>query len=324
MTNLDPNPTETVCATDEHGEIEVVEPRDVPLGGPRAMRVRRTLPVRSRTLIGSWCFVDHYGPDDVSESGGMRVARHPHTGLATVSWIFSGEIDHLDSAGNSAMVRPGELNLMIAGDGITHHEFSTPATSILHGFQLWYAMPDSTRRRPPSFSHYVPDPVEGDGFVARVFIGDLLGASAPVETFTPPLIGAELRMEPGTRLVVDVDAAHEHGIVVDSGGVTVEGEQVIAGQLAHVPVGRETVELVAGDSPALIMFLGGEPLGEEIVMWWNFIGRSHEEIVAARARYQEEISGEFEGEERFGPYPDGLPDPLPAPTLPNARLRTRK
>lgn len=108
--------------------VEILSPRDVPLGGLRAMTVRRTLPQRQRSLIGAWCFVDHYGPDDVSATGGMVVPPHPHTGLSTVSWLFSGEIEHRDSAGHHAMVRPGEMNLMTAGRGITHSEYSTPST----------------------------------------------------------------------------------------------------------------------------------------------------------------------------------------------------
>ena len=125
--------------------IDVLTSREVPLGGPRAMRVRRTLPQRHRSLIGAWCFVDHYGPDEVEQTGGMVVAPHPHTGLQTASWLFEGEIEHRDSAGNQAVVRPGELNLMTAGRGISHSEVSTPDTSVLHGAQLWIALPDGAR-----------------------------------------------------------------------------------------------------------------------------------------------------------------------------------
>ncbi len=120
------------------------------------MRVRRTLPQRQRSLIGAWCFVDHYGPDRVADSGGMVVAPHPHTGLQTVSWLFTGEIEHTDSAGHHAMVRPGEVNLMTAGHGISHSEVSTEATEVLHGAQLWVALPDATRERSPASSTTPP------------------------------------------------------------------------------------------------------------------------------------------------------------------------
>ena len=164
-----------------------MEPREVPLGGPRAMHVRRTLPQRHRSLIGAWCFLDHYGPDEVADSGGMSVAPHPHTGLQTVSWLFTGEVEHRDSAGNHAMVRPGELNLMTAGRGISHSEVSPSSTSTLHGAQLWLALPESARHTDPGFDHYAPPAVSGDGWTARVFLGSLLGSTSPVSTYSPLL-----------------------------------------------------------------------------------------------------------------------------------------
>src|ERR1700761_6407041 len=132
MSNLEKDPVEVDSPAREpntHG-IAILEPRDVPLGGPRAMNVRRTLPQRARSLIGAWCFVDHYGPDPVTTTGGMHVPPHPHTGLQTVSWLFAGEIDHRDSVGSHATVRPGELNLMTAGGGIQHSEVSLPQTTV--------------------------------------------------------------------------------------------------------------------------------------------------------------------------------------------------
>src|SRR6478672_9883301 len=167
MSNLEPKPAELVCDEQPAPSILVLEPREVPLGGPRAMTVRRTLPQRGRSLIGAWCFVDHYGPDDVAETGGMVVPPHPHTGLQTVSWLFEGEVEHRDSAGHHAMVRPGEVNLMTAGRGISHSEVSPASTTRLHGAQLWVALPDSERRTDPGFAHHAPEPVTGAGFEAR-------------------------------------------------------------------------------------------------------------------------------------------------------------
>ena len=216
MSNLEDRPDEVTCEAAPAGSIEVMSPREVPLGGLRAMLVRRTLPQRERSLIGAWCFVDHYGPDDVADSGGMSVAPHPHTGLQTVSWLFTGEIEHRDSAGHHAMVRPGEVNLMTAGRGISHSEVSTPGTRTLHGAQLWVALPDRDRHVGPGFAHHAPTPIAGDGWEARVFLGSLLGDTSPVPTYTP-LLGAELRLEPGTTLRLDVDPSFEHGVLVDAG-----------------------------------------------------------------------------------------------------------
>lgn len=199
-------------------EIEVLTARDVPLGGPRAMTVRRTLPQRARTLIGAWCFADHYGPDDVAESGGMDVAPHPHTGLQTVSWLFSGEIEHRDSLGSHAYVRPGELNLMTGGHGISHTEVSTARTTTLHGVQLWVALPEEHRHTARDFQHHAPGTVRVDGADVRVFLGSLAGETSPVRTFTP-LLGAELLLDPGATVTLRTDPAFEHGLLVDSGEV---------------------------------------------------------------------------------------------------------
>ncbi|OQO93888.1 pirin [Saccharomonospora piscinae] len=310
--------------------VQRLEPRLVPLGGPRTMTVYRTLPQRRRSLVGAWCFLDHYGPDDVSASGGMLVPRHPHTGLATVSWLFTGRVEHLDSGGNTASVVPGELNLMIAGRGITHQEISHSGTSTLHGVQLWYALPDATRFAGNAFAHYVPEPVTLSGVTARVFIGELLGSVSPVETMTPDLLGAELLIEPGCSARLTVRADFEHAVLAESGEVTVNSVAVDHRSLAYVPAGAETVVITAGDAPTRVLLLGGVPLGEQIVMWWNFVGRDHDEIVEYRRRYQAELGFDTADPRDagkpalFGTFPPGHPRPLPAPPLPKSRLLPRE
>jgi len=331
MTNPERDPEEVaLCPGDTDCGVEVLGPRDVPLGGPRAMTVRRTLPSRQRSLIGAWCFVDHYGPDLVADTGGMSVAPHPHTGLQTVSWLFTGEVEHRDSAGHHAMVRPGEVNLMTAGRGISHSEVSPPSTTELHGAQLWVALPAEARDGEPGFEHHAPDPVSGEGYVARVFLGSLLGVTSPVATFTP-LLGAELLVDAGTRLELEVDTTHEHGVLLDTGRASVEGQEVKPGELAYVAPGRGTLVVEAHDDLRLLL-LGGPPFGEEIVMWWNFVGRTHEEVVAHREEWQAQITrdGTVVGDSqhvadgRFGIVLDDHLPPIPAPALPNARLRTRR
>ena len=323
MSNLEDRPAEMTAECAVTGAVEIMTPRDVPLGGPRAMRVRRTLPQRHRSLIGAWCFVDHYGPDDVADTGGMRVPPHPHTGLQTVSWLFTGEVEHRDSAGHHAMVRPGEVNLMTAGRGISHSEVSTPATSTLHGAQLWVALPDADRRTDPGFAHHAPDPVTGPGWEARVFLGSLLGDTSPVPTYTP-LLGAELLLDAGTELALDVDETFEHGVLVDTGVVGVDGVEAKQHDLAYVPPGRGTLVLAAYDEPVRLLLLGGPPFGEAIVMWWNLVARTHEEVVEWRDRWQAQVTDDGLVDGWFGiPVGDELP-PIPAPPLPNARLRERR
>ncbi|MBN9612847.1 MAG: pirin family protein [Actinobacteria bacterium] len=369
MSNPEQLPSEVICDSSpgERGvacPVQILEPRDVPLGGLRAMDVRRTLPQRARSLIGAWCFLDHYGPDDVALTGGMNVPAHPHIGLQTVSWLFSGEIEHRDSAGFHAMVRPGELNLMTAGRGISHSERSTPSTTVLHGAQLWIALPSGARDGGKDFEHYAPPLIDGggdSGWQAQVFLGSLLGERSPVRTCTA-LLGAEIRLEPGAVLEFEVDPAFEHGLLVDSGAASLsvrpvdgsanfdEDAPVAKNHLAYAPLGAAALRISStGAEPARLLLLGGEPLGEQIVMWWNFIGRDHDEIVRARTDWQAQISqlgvadpagdrdgraadggtGNGPGTGKADPARFGLPQdepepPLPAPPLPIARLVPRR
>lgn len=245
--------------TQPEGTVEILSARDVPLGGPRAMTVRRTLPQRNRSLIGAWCFADHYGPDDVSDTGGMDVAPHPHTGLQTVSWLFSGEIEHRDSLGTHAYVRPGELNLMTGGHGISHSEVSTERTTVLHGVQLWVVLPERHRDTAPAFQHYVPEPVALGGGVVRVFLGSLAGDTSPVPTFTP-LLGAELALDPGATVTLAIDPAYEHGLLVDAGDVEMAGTRLSPAELGYLAPGGDTLTLTNhADVPARAVLLGGLP-----------------------------------------------------------------
>ncbi|MGW5423905.1 pirin family protein [Streptomyces sp. NPDC003943] len=296
-------------------EVEILTARDVPLGGPRAMTVRRTLPQRSRTLIGAWCFADHYGPDRVADSGGMDVAPHPHTGLQTVSWLFSGEIEHRDSLGTHAFVRPGELNLMTGGHGIAHTEVSTPDTTVLHGVQLWVALPGEHRHAPRDFQHHAPKPLRVDGADIRVFLGTLAGDTSPVRTFTP-LLGAELLLDPGASVTLAVDPEFEHGLLVDEGDVRLDGTLLRPAELGYAGTGRTTLTVTNESAErARVVLLGGTPFEEEIIMWWNFIARTDEEIRQAREDW---MSGDRFGEVKG--YPGA---PLPAPELPTTPLKAR-
>ncbi|GAB3435631.1 pirin family protein [Flindersiella endophytica] len=322
MSNAETAPVELACRGGEPGaaEVEVLTARDVPLGGPRAMAVRRTLPQRKRSLVGAWCFADHYGPNDVSVTGGMDVAPHPHTGLQTVSWLFAGEVEHRDSLGTHAFVRPGELNLMTGGHGICHSEVSTPDTTVLHGVQLWVALPDAHRDTARDFQHYAPPQVRlGTEAAARVFLGELAGERSPVPTFTP-LLGAEIVLEPGATLSLPVASDHEHGVLVDTGTVTLAGTRLERASLGYAGPGAPSLTLAnPGGEPARVLLLGGAPFEEGIVMWWNFVGRSHDEIVAFREAWERES-------DRFGRVEGYAGHRLPAPPLPNARIvpRTRR
>jgi redox-sensitive bicupin YhaK (pirin superfamily) len=324
MTNLEVRPVEQECAAGAPDGPQVLAPRDVPLGGPRAMTVRRTLPHRSRSMVGPFCFLDHYGPDDVGATGGMDVPPHPHTGLQTVTWLFEGRVLHQDSVGSRLVVEPGALGLMTAGRGISHSEEGTTARvgdlRRLHGVQLWTALPESERHRPPAFEHHADLPeLELPGGRVRVVMGGLEGVASPARVFSP-LVAAQVDVVAGGAVELRVDEAFEHALLVDAGDATVAGRPTEPGSLAYLEPGRHTVEVRAGALPVRAMLVGGAPFGERIVMWWNFVARTHDEVAEARAAWQ---AGLAAGDSRFGSVPGYDGAALPAPELPNVRLLPR-
>lgn len=290
----------------------VLDAREVPLGGLRALTVHRTLPHRDLPTIGAWCFVDHFGPTTES----MSVLPHPHTGLQTVTWPIEGDIRHRDSLGSDVVLRPAELNLMTSGDGVSHSEFSVgDPDAPMHGIQLWVALPQESRFVPADFEHLPDLPrASGEGWEAIVLVGELGDATSPARTYSP-LVGAQLRLEPG-RSRVPVAASFEHGLLAVDGPFEAEGTAVEHRQLQYLQPGREVVEIVV-DRPTTVLLIGGEPFGEDLVMWWNFIGRSHEDIEDARRDWEAAA-------ERFG-HVDGHGDQvIPAPPLPQTQLKPRR
>jgi redox-sensitive bicupin YhaK (pirin superfamily) len=318
VSDLDPAPTETLCG----GVVDVTDRpvrqelfgRDVVLG-TRGLTVSRTLPHRDRRMVGAWCFVDRYGPEDIAGTPGMRVAPHPHTGLQTVSWLVEGAVLHRDSLGSLAEIHPGHLGLMTAGRAIAHSEESPPdAPPILSGVQLWVALPDAHRHTDPSFEHHASLPVlAAGGVTARVLLGDLAGTTSPATTHTP-IVGAELVVDPGAATDLPLNPDFEHAVLALSGSAEVAGGPLGVGPLLYLGRGRSSLPLRA-DAPARLMLLGGEPFEEELVMWWNFVGRSHDEIVAFRDAWQSHRA--------FGEVHGYAGDRLPAPPLPATRLRPR-
>lgn len=306
--------------------MSILTPRDVPLGGLRAMTVRRTLPHRQRSTIGAWCFVDHYGPDEVELTGGMNLGAHPHTGLQTVTWLFQGEVEHRDSVGSVQLIEPGQVNLMTAGAGIAHAEHSTGRVPVLHGVQLWVALSEKDRHIAPFFEHHIAPRITIGEAQLIVFIGTLTGdhgaVTAGTTTFTP-LLGAEILAPAGSTVTIPVNPTFEHGILVDTGSVQVAGEIALKDELAYVEPGHNSITLTVGDEPARLLLLGGTPFEEELVMWWNFIGRSHEEIVAMREQWQEDVVLDGNPEGIFG-HVEHSGSTIPAPEMPHVQLRPRK
>lgn len=292
--------------------MSVLEARTYLVGD--GTEVRRMLPQRARRTVGPWCFADHYGPDDVSHSEGMQVGPHPHTGLQTVSWLLEGEIVHRDSLGSLQRVGPGELSLMTSGDGIAHSEESprSDRPPVLAGVQLWVALPESARHGTAGYEHHTDLPVVEHGSLsATVVLGEHHGARSPGTTHSA-LVALDLRCTGDALLPLRPD--FEHAAFVLEGRAVVDGQELEVGRLLELGADRDEVA-VSGDR-ARVMVLGGEPLGEPLLLWWNFVCRTGEEVVQARADWEA-------GSPRFGEVV-GYPGPrIPAPPLADARLMPR-
>ncbi|MBB3676908.1 pirin family protein [Modestobacter versicolor] len=321
MSNLEPRPDAHelggLAAASARPALELLPGKEVLLG--EGTRVRRLLPTLGRRLVGAWAFVDHYGPDDVWTSAGMEVLPHPHTGLQTVSWLLDGEVHHRDSLGSDVVVKPRELALMTAGHAIAHAEQS-PAQHprFLHGAQLWVALPDAVRDTAPAFEHHTALPgFSSDGVSATVLMGSLGGATSPGTAHTP-LVGVDLALDAGADVELPLEPDFEYGLLTASGSADVEGVPLTPGAMLYLGSGRRTVRLRT-EAPAELLLLGGEPFEERIVMWWNFVGRSGEEIAEFAEQWAE--GDRFDDVPGFDGYRLGAPALPPLPLKPRGRVR---
>lgn len=320
MSNLERSPVETPCggrtAVATEPVLELQFGHSVALGGPRGMTVTRTLPNRDRRMVGAWCFIDHYGPQDITGAPGMQVPPHPHTGLQTVSWLVEGEVLHHDSVGSEQLVTPGQLNLMTAGLGIAHSEQSPLDRSpVLHGVQLWTALPDADRAVAPHFEHHpdLPELADG-GCTVTVAMGELGGSASPARIYSP-LVGAEAVLAPGADARLPLRPDWEYAALTLVGELEVDGMALATGPLLYLGLGRSELALRAATAARLLL-IGGEPFAEHLVMWWNFVGRDHDDIVTAREQW-------MAGDARFGTVRGHPGPPLAAPPMPSTRLRPR-
>lgn len=276
--------------------------------GPLA--ISRALPRRERRLVGPWCFLDRFGPLAFTDGKPMDVPPHPHIGLQTVSWLLQGEVLHTDSLGCEATVRPGGVNVMTAGRGISHAE-QTPAnhSGVLNGVQLWVALPDAQHDIEPTFAGLAETPCrELRGGILQVFAGALGGLRSPAPHYSP-LVGADVQVHPGATVELELDPRFEHGVLVLDGKCLLDGERLAGGALHVTAPGRSSAAF-SSRAGGRVLLIGGPPFAEQILMWWNFAARTPEEIAEARA--------DWEAGRRFGEVL-GYPKPrLDAPPL--ARL----
>ncbi len=287
--------------------IEVREGRAAEVGG---MGIRRVLPTKGRRTIGPWCFVDLMSPEDVANPDPMEVGPHPHIGLSTVTWLFEGEALHTDSLGSEQVIRPGELNLMRAGNGIAHAELEVRPGSLaakgeyVKGAQMWLAQTESTRHGPSSFVHLKDLPrAELPGGEVQVLAGSLAGVASPVENDWP-LVGAELNLRGPVELAVD--AQFEHALAPIDRRMKVEDVIIEPGALGIIPPGFDSLRIDVDGPQGRAMLLGGAPFPVRIQMWWNFVARTREELTQAWRDWQ------AHNDDRFAPLASSL-DRIEAP-----------
>jgi redox-sensitive bicupin YhaK (pirin superfamily) len=284
---------------------QVIVPRARDLGG---FEVRRALPSARRQMIGPFIFFDQMGPAQFLAGKGLDVRPHPHIGLATVTYLFDGEITHRDSLGSALAIRPGEVNLMTAGRGIVHSERSGTEVRAsgqnLFGIQSWMALPASHEETAPSFAHHGTDELprlEGEGKRVRLIMGSLYGRTSPAE-FPHACFYAEAVLAPGAVLPLDPDY-DERGVYVAAGRIDIAGQSFEAGQLLVFKPG-DRISILA-ESNARLMLLGGDPMDGPRHIWWNFVSSSEDRIDAAKNDWRQRRFDIVPGDEsEFIPLPE--------------------
>jgi redox-sensitive bicupin YhaK (pirin superfamily) len=286
------------------GEIELtIEARVRSLG---ELDVRRVLPAAQRRMVGPFVFFDHMGPAIFPPGEGIAVRPHPHIGLATITYLFDGEIVHRDSLGYTQLIRSGAVNLMTAGRGIVHSERASerdvPITSTLHGIQSWMALPLEREEMEPSFIHYAANDlptVEHGGCTVRLIMGRAFGAESPVATYSPTIY-FEAWMPRGARFVLPAGAPERAAYVV-SGVVQIGAREHRDGVLAIASAGSSPSLTAVEDSR--VMVIGGEPVGPRHI-WWNYVSSSKERIEQAKRDWVEGRIGKVPGDDEFIPLPE--------------------
>lgn len=275
--------------------------------------IRRALPAKARKMVGAWCFLDHAGPALRSQGIDLRVGPHPHIGLQTFTWMIEGELLHRDSLGSLQVVRPGQVNLMTAGRGISHSEETTGTGDRLHATQLWIALPEAQRWMEPAFAHYPELPgTQRDGFALTLLAGCFGDLASPVQVHTP-LLGIDLCSTGAAETMLPLEAAFEHGVLVLEGSVEAQGETLAPGTLLYLPPGATALKLRCTAATRSLL-LGGAPFGEPILLWWNFVGRTQQDVEEATRDWNA-------GSARFGTV-QGYEGPrLSAPDLAGLHLR---
>jgi hypothetical protein len=281
----------------------LIEPATKDLG---EFTVRRALPDGRRQRVGPFIFFDHMGPADFPPGTGVNVRAHPHIGLATITYLFEGEILHRDSLGHVQPIRPGEINWMTAGKGIVHSEKVTDellaSGQRLHGLQTWVALPLEHEETEPRFEHYPASGIPGvqlDGVEVRVVVGTAYGKTSPVRTASTTVY-VEAILSAGSSL--DLPVAEELAVYVVDGAIELGGQTVNAGVMAVLADG--TSASISASDNAHVMLCGGDSLKGERILWWNFVSSSRERLEQAKRDWRDGKIGEVPGETDFIPLPE--------------------
>lgn len=264
--------------------------REHVLGG---IRIGRLLPRRELRTIGPWCFLDHMGPTVLGPGDRFDVPPHPHIGLQTVTWLLSGGLLHRDSLGFEQVIEPGQLNLMTAGSGISHSEESLEdAPGEVHGVQFWVALPESAQSVQPDFEHHGALPVITENRIETTLImGEMAGKASPATTYSP-LVAVQIRSRRSGEVTLPLKHGFQYGLVLLEGEASLQGGSLEKGALCDLGSGREAITLVLAANSTLIL-IGGKPLEQNPLLWWNFVAWERETIEQARADWQA-------GHPRFG------------------------
>jgi len=287
------------------GVLLLIDPRPRDLGG---FTVRRVLPAAANRMVGPFIFLDHMGPAVMERGAGIDVRPHPHIALATVTYLFEGELIHRDTLGSEIAIHPGDVNWMLAGQGIAHSERSSPEERArgvrIHGIQSWVALPTAHEEDAPAFAHHPASTlpkIEREGVELTVIAGTAYGAESPVGVLSPTLY-VEARLEDGARLTVD-EGHPQRAVHVVDGTARIGEQQIAPGVMAVLRPGAEVT--VEAEGATRLMLLGGGPLDGDRHIWWNFVSSSRERIERAKDDWRNGRFGKVRGDEKeFIPLPE--------------------
>ncbi|MFW1858640.1 pirin family protein [Acinetobacter defluvii] len=277
--------------------------------------IKRALPSRHKRMIGAWCFLDHAGPVSFPQGDGLDVGPHPHIGLQTFTWMIEGTMMHTDSIGSKQLIRPKQVNLMTAGYGISHTEVAPESETKMHAAQLWIALPDDKLNMAPQFDHYPELPVvTREGVEFTVLVGEYLETTSPVKVHSE-LLGVDLTAQESTTTRIPLNPKFEYGFLALEGTATINGHELTDDNMVVLEPGLNDIEVQLHAGSRLLL-LGGEPFESPILLWWNLVGRTQEELKIAREQW-------INQDPRFGFISDYEGPRLEAPAFPD-KMRPSK